>query len=67
MKLFNTGDKIVFTDVNASDQVLSFCREELIPIHSYWFKWKSGGEGCVFSVDEIRHATDEEIKAGHRL
>ena len=65
--IFEVGDKIVFTDKDASDEVLVFKCEELIPIHSYWFKWQSGGEGCVFSTDEIKHATDAEIKAGKRL
>lgn len=66
-RIFKAEDKIVSTDKDVSDEVLTFELEELIPIHAYWFKWQSCGEGCVFSIDEIRHATDEEIEAGKRL
>lgn len=59
--IFEEGDKIVFVD--------DFMHGELMTVA--WTRkgevWMDGGAKRCTDLSMIRHATPEEIKAGHRL
>lgn len=64
--IFEVGDKVIFTDV-LNSCVVTFESIESNPMQIVWLTYPDGTAGYVFHLSKIRHASDEEIKAGHRL
>ena len=64
--IFEVGDKVVFTDI-LNSCVVTFESTETDPMQIVWLTYPDGTAGYVFHLSKIRHASDEEIKAGHRL
>ena len=64
--IFEVGDKVVFTDILDSC-VVTFESTETDPMQIVWLTYPDGTAGYVFHLNKIKHATDEEIKAGKRL
>ena len=64
--IFEVGDKVVFTDILHSC-VVTFESTETDPMQIVWLTYPDGTAGYVFHLNKIKHATDEEIKAGKRL
>lgn len=64
--IFEVGDKVIFTDV-LNSCVVTFESIESNPMQIVWLTYPDGTAGYVFHLSKIRHATDEEIKAGGRL
>ena len=64
--IFEVGDKVVFTDI-LNSCVVTFESTETDPMQIVWLTYPDGTAGYVFHLNKIKHATDEEIKAGKRL
>ena len=64
--IFEVGDKVVFTDI-LNSCVVTFKSTETDPMQIVWLTYPDGTAGYVFHLNKIKHATDEEIKAGKRL
>lgn len=64
--IFEVGDKVVFTDI-LNSCVVTFESTETDPMQIVWLTYPDGTAGYVFHLNKIKHATDEEIKVGHRL
>ena len=64
--IFEVGDKVVFTDI-LNSCVVTFESTETNPMQIVWLTYPDGTAGYVFHLNKIKHATDEEIKAGRRL
>jgi hypothetical protein len=64
--IFELGDKVVFTDI-LNSCVVTFESTETEPMQIVWLTYPDGTAGYVFHLNKIKHATDAEIKAGHRL
>ena len=64
--IFEVGDKVIFTDI-LNSCVVTFESIESNPMQIVWLTYPDGTAGYVFHLSKIRHATDLEIKAGHRL
>ena len=64
--IFEVGDKVVFTDI-LNSCVVTFESTEADPMQIVWLTYPDGTAGYVFHLNKIKHATDEEIKAGKRL
>lgn len=64
--MFKVGDKVVYTDIQDSC-VLIYEGEDNNPFKLHWLSYPDGTTGYIFSLDRIRHATPEEIAAGHRI
>ena len=64
--IFEVGDKVVFTDI-LNSCVVTFESTETNPMQIVWLTYPDGTAGYVFHLNKIKHATDEEIKAGKRL
>lgn len=64
--IFEVGDKVVFTDI-LNSCVVTFESTETDPMQIFWLTYPDGTAGYVFHLNKIKHATDAEIKAGHRL
>ena len=64
--IFEAGDKVVFTDI-LNSCVVTFESTETDPMQIVWLTYPDGTAGYVFHLNKIKHATDEEIKAGKRL
>ena len=64
--IFEVGDKVVFTDI-LNSCVVTFESTETDPMQIVWLTYPDGTAGYVFHLNKIKHATDEEIKAGERL
>ena len=63
--IFEVGDKVVFTDI-LNSCVVTFESTETDPMQIVWLTYPDGTAGYVFHLNKIKHATDEEIKAGKR-
>ena len=64
--IFEVGDKVVFSDI-LNSCVVTFESTETDPMQIVWLTYPDGTAGYVFHLNKIKHATDEEIKAGKRL
>lgn len=64
--IFEVGDKVIFTDI-LNSCVVTFKSTETDPMQIVWLTYPDGTAGYVFHLSKIRHATDDEIKAGYRL
>ena len=64
--MFKVGDEVVYTDIQDSC-VLVYEGEDNNPFKLHWLSYPDGTTGYIFSLDKIRHATSEEIAAGHRI
>ncbi len=64
--IFEAEDKVVFTDI-LNSCVVTFESTETDPMQIVWLTYPDGTAGYVFHLNKIKHATDEEIKAGKRL
>lgn len=64
--MFKVGDDVVYTDIKDSC-VLKYEGEDNNPFKLHWLSYPDGTTGYIFSLDRIRHATPEEIAAGHRI
>lgn len=62
MSEFKVGDKVVFKSSSLSAYVKDV-KEVLRCAGDYYLVWKKDG----FHVNLLRHATPEEIAAGHRI
>ena len=62
MSEFKVGDKVVFKSSSLSACVKNV-KEVLRCAGDYYLVWKKDG----FHVNLLRHATPEEIAAGHRI
>ena len=66
VSMFKVGDKAVFTDIRGSC-VITYDGKSEGPLKLHWLSYPDGTTGYIFSLDRIRHATPEEIAAGHRI
>ncbi|MDH1800055.1 hypothetical protein [Acinetobacter johnsonii] len=64
--IFEAEDKVVFTDI-LNSCVVTFESTETDPMQIVWLTYPDGTAGYVFHLNKIKHATDEEIRAGKRL
>lgn len=65
--MYSLGEKIVFTDESASNDILEFEEHATTPFLQIWYKLPSGGSGALFSWDDFRKARIDEIEAGYRI
>lgn len=66
MSEFKVGDDVVCVDIKDSC-VLKYEGEDNNQFKLHWLLYPDGTTGYIFSLDRIRHATPEEIAAGHRI
>lgn len=64
--MFKVGDLAVFVDIPNSC-IVTYEGEDDNPFKLYWISYPDGTTGYIFSLDKLRHATSEEIAAGHRI
>lgn len=65
--MFQKGEKLVFTDVDALNYILEYEEYTPSPFLQIWYKLPDGSEGALFSWEEFRKARPDEVKAGHRI
>lgn len=62
---YEVGDKIVYSSLNCSKSIKTV--ETVTPVRKKPKTFRSGRFGRLRVTDDVRHATDAEIEAGHRL